>query len=293
MYADCYLGLSTIGRSREQGHDYLRKAMELAITLEDDGAFFAAAAWALNNLLALRDGELVGRIADEVFARPRDGIRSRDLSICLANVGDVLPRRGEREKAERIWRELEHLAERTRDATSTQTSMEKTLFIAFLDGRLEEAASLGESLLARRLELGVSAANIFLGTIRPRDRSLPWAGQFEPLLGLIAGSARPPQAMRAVALSFLGRFAEARTLREGFGDIGSDKDETNQHFLVFFLASAILSEDTKTTGELLPRLAPLAETLSAAGVSIGRLLGGGAKLLGQPEDAPWLLQPGA
>ena len=91
--------------------------------------------------------------------------------------------------------------------------------------------------------------------------------------------------MRAVALSFLGRFAEARTLREGFGDIGSDKDETNQHFLVFFLASAILSEDTKTTGELLPRLAPLAETLSAAGVSIGRLLGGGAKLLGQPEDA--------
>jgi hypothetical protein len=108
----------------------------------------------------------------------------------------------------------------------------------------------------------------------------------EPLLGQFEGPNRLLQAMGALVLSFLGRFAEAHVLREGFGDIGSERDETHQWFLLCLFESAILSEDRKTVGELLPRLGPLAHTLShRAGLSIGRLCGGAAELLGRPDEA--------
>jgi tetratricopeptide (TPR) repeat protein len=286
VYADCYLGASTLPRSREQGHEHLRRAMELAVTLEDEGAFFAAAAWALNNLQALRDRELVGRVVDQVLNRPREGIRSRDLSICLSNLGGILFERGERERAEAMWRELENLADRTHDATSTQMSMAHLAFIAFLDGHLEEADSLSEALSTRQRELGVGGTRAALSIFPSARITLHLGRPVEPLLGLVEGSARAPQAMRSVILSYLGRFAEAAAVREGFGDIGSQRDETNQWFLFCLFEAAILSEDRKTVGDLLPRLAPLAHTLSrTAGVSVGRLCGAASALLGQPDEA--------
>jgi tetratricopeptide (TPR) repeat protein len=260
--------------------------MELAVTLKDEGAFFAAAAWALNNLHALRDRELIGRVVDEVLNRPRDGIRSRDLAICLSNLGDVLFERGERERAEATWRELEHLAERTRDAMSTQMSMAHSAFIAFLDGRLEEASSLSEALSTRQRELGVGAGRAVFSVLPPARIALYLGRPVEPLLGLVGGYRRASQAMSSVILSYLGRFAEAAALREGFGDIGSQRDETNQWVLLCLLESAIVSEDKKTVGELLPRFAPLAHTLSrAACVSVGRLCGAASALLGRQNEA--------
>jgi tetratricopeptide (TPR) repeat protein len=284
VYADCYLGVSTIPRSREQGHEHLRRAMELALTLDDEGAFFAAAAWALNNLNALRDRELMGRVIDEVLVRPREGIRSRDLSICLSGLGGVLFERGERERAEATWRELEQLVERTHDVTSTQISMAHPAFIAFLEGRLEEASFLFEALLTRQRELGVWRLGL---SDFPVARITLYLGRpAEPLLGLFEGSGRASQASSSVILAALGRFAEAAAMRQGFGDIGSQRDETHRGFLLWLFESAILSEDRKTVGELLPRLALLAHTLSRyAVVSVGRLCGAGSALLGQPDEA--------
>jgi tetratricopeptide (TPR) repeat protein len=260
--------------------------MELAFTLEDDGAFFAAAAWALNNLNALRDRELVGRVVDEVLVRPREGIRSRDLSICLFNLGNLLFERGERERAEAIWRELEHLAERTRDASSTQMSMAHPPFMAFLDGRLEEASSLSEALSTRLQELGVGGTRVNISVFPPVRITLYLGRPAEPLLELVGEHGRASQAMSSVILSYLGRFAEAAAMREGFGDIGSQRDETHVGFLLCLFEAAILSEQRKTIGELLPRFAPLAHTLSRVwGVSVGRLCGAASALLGQPDEA--------
>ena len=262
--------------------------MERAEALDDNAVFFAAAAWSLERLLALRDRDLVERVADEVFARGHDGVRTRDLAICLRAVGTVLFDQGDRERAESVWRELDLLAERTRDSSVAMDALNAAAFLSFADGRLEEALSSSESTQARSRELGirvqltqggvspvlVAAADYYLG------RSV------EPLLPLVEGRSRPLQATRSVMLAFLGRFGDARALREAFGDIGSDKDESSWLILINLLHMSVLGADEETAGVLLPRLAPFADRISQAdGVSIGRLCGAAAALLGTPNKA--------
>jgi DNA-binding CsgD family transcriptional regulator len=98
------------------------------------------------------------------------------------------------------------------------------------------------------------------------------------------------QAYRSVLLAYLGRHEEARQIRDSFGDIGADQDETGTHFLLGLFEAAILGSDRETVGALLPRLAPLADWLHLGigaefGGSVGRYLGDACVLLGRPADA--------
>lgn len=106
------------------------------------------------------------------------------------------------------------------------------------------------------------------------------------MLATVSDPARVAQAQRAVILSWLGRGAEVRAIRERFGDVGADTDESSSFNLVNLLEASLGVGDAETAGALLRRLAPLAGHLSLiTGVSIGRLAGEAAAVLGQPEAA--------
>ena len=71
-------------------------------------------------------------------------------------------------------------------------------------------------------------------------------------------------------------------------DLGSADDESASGILVNLFEAALLGKDEATVRALMPRLAPFASELSlvwCAPISIARLLGEGATLLGQREDA--------
>src|SRR5439155_7003817 len=97
IYADIAQGMRILYiEGPPARHMLLRKAMERARALGDSGAFFAAAAWAVSNLQALKDRELVDGLAREVMARPHEGVRPGDLAQCLDFAGSRLLGRGER-----------------------------------------------------------------------------------------------------------------------------------------------------------------------------------------------------
>ena len=272
------------------GHVHYRRAAELALELDDNAVFFAAASWAVVRLNALRDYKLRGRVATEVLRRPREGARARDLSLALNGSAPTVFDWGDRPAAEKAWRELRQLAERTRDVSAELEALGSTATLAFVDGRLEEALSIHDSVSARAEALGVGQAAGGSGgsTVFLDVRTRYFLGEsVEPMLvSRTRDSGRVPQARRAVLLSWLGRGAEVRAIRELFGDVGADTDESATFILVNLLEASLGIGDAETAGALLRRLAPLAGHLSLrSGVSIGRLAGEAAAFLGQPEAA--------
>jgi hypothetical protein len=288
IYAHIYFGLAQMEElGPAAGHVYFRLAAEQALALGDHVLVFAAAGWALQRLNALRDRALKERLAREVWDRPRDGIRTSDLGLCLHHGASVLLNCGDRAGAETLWKELSLLAERTRDASLRCHANYVPAHLAFLDGQVEHGIVLLESADAQAHELGVSPESILA---RPKRLFALGRGSEEVLATIDQNLNRPAQAARAVILALLGRHEEAHALRERFGDIGSDDDETSHAILLSLLEAAILAADLDTVQVLVRRLAPLADrvdiidTFSLSG-SVGRLLGQGAALLGRPEEA--------
>jgi tetratricopeptide (TPR) repeat protein len=246
---------------------------------------FAAAGWVFGRLHALRDRPFVEQLAREVMVRPRDGARATDLGYCLHVAGIHLMSSGERDQSEAVWGELRQLAAHTHDMTLGIWAEVGPGFLAFLDGRFEEAIALLESVESRARELGVRTQVVdgarlpfYLG--RGTERALD---SFEAAL-------RPVQAHRARVLALLGRHDEAHAIRERFANIGSDEDESSQVILLALFEAAILGSDSETARALSRRLAPVADRLTFAagfvcGGSIARLLGEAAVLLGQPAEA--------
>src|SRR5439155_9839868 len=108
----------------------------------------------------------------------------------------------------------------------------------------------------------------------------------EALAGL-EGPTRSSQVARAVCLAHLGRHEEARAIRDGFGDMGAEEDESGIAHLTLSLEAAVLDGDRETAQALARRLAPLAPYPWAkqVDVSYARLLGAAAALLGNREQA--------
>ncbi len=290
IYSDLYLGLATMQTGGPAAsHVHYRRAANLALKLDDSAAFFAAASWAVARLNALRDYELRGRVAAEALRRPREGARARDLSIVLSHSALTVFNRGDRPAAEKAWGELRQLAERTRDVNAELGALGDTAVLAFADGRLEETRSLHDSISARAEALGVEMTGLGGGVLVLLDaRARYFLGEsVEPMLATVSGPGRVTQARRAVILSCLGRGAEMRAIRERFGDVGADTDESAIFNLVNLLEASLGVGDAETAGALMRRLAPLAGYLSlrTGDVSIGRLAGEAAALLGQPEAA--------
>jgi hypothetical protein len=286
VYADVYLGLSELGHMRPfAAHAFLRRAMDQAREVDDAGAYFLAAAYSLFHLNALRDREALGQLAAEFLDHPREGARSGHVGWGLLSGGTVLLERGARAGAEQAWRELHELAERTRDTTLAVFAIQPEAYLAMVDGKLEDAVAAFTASEVRAEALGVSSAAG--GSRRYLIRCLLYLGQGEEALTRSEGPGRPTQGARAACLAHLDRHEEARAIRERFGDISSDEDETNLGILVTLLDAAVLGGDRETAQALARRLAPFAPYPCAkeVGVTYARLLGGAAALVGERERA--------
>ncbi|HLA65469.1 MAG TPA: LuxR C-terminal-related transcriptional regulator, partial [Candidatus Saccharimonadales bacterium] len=284
--ADVYLGMSCLlSEGPMAGHPLLRRAVEQARQLDDSRAFFLAAAYGLGHLNALCDRAMMSQLADEVLQRAREGARSVHLGLCLRYLGDVLLERGDRARAEQVWRELRELAQRTRDATLAVLATSSAGVLAVVDGRFADAIAVFEAQEAGEAGLGVGAATTGRAD-RVGVQALISVGRGGEALARIEDSGRPVQATRAMCLAHLGRHQEARAIRARFGDVGSDDDESGIGTLARLLEAAVLSRDTPTAQALACRLAPLAPIPCAKeGVSYARLLGDAAALLGERARA--------
>jgi tetratricopeptide (TPR) repeat protein len=267
------------------GHTSLRRAVARARELEDPQPFFLAAAYGLRFLLALRDREMASLLADEFLRRPREGARSVNLGLCLRFVGDLMLERGDRAGAEQVWHDLEQLAERTRDATLAVLTMAPHVLLAVVEGHLDDAVAAHEAQQTRAEELGVGAttpgSNFFW------VRAMLYLGRGSEALTRYEGASRPIEAARAMCLAHLGRHQEASAIRDRFGDVGSDQDESSMQILTALLEAAILGEDKGTAQGLARRMAPLAPYPCAKGLGVSyvRLLGGAAALHGDRAQA--------
>lgn len=172
-------------------------------------------------------------IADAVLSRPRQGAPSGDLGVCLLGLGGALLEHGDRDAAERVWMELRELAERTRDASLRVGVRATDAWPAFLEGRLERAALLVNEVLALAAEVGTAASGIAF-----RPEILVYLGRNQEVLALPAlvnPAGRANWAQATWCLGHLGRHDEARVLRQRFGDVGSETDETSSSMLALIV----------------------------------------------------------
>jgi hypothetical protein len=287
--ADTYLGVQTLNRTGPvEGHRYLRRAAEAALRSDDGQAFFLAGAWALTNLNALRDRDLKEAIAAEVLRRPRAGARRSDLGRSLLMTGWLLLGRGEREAAEALWRELEEHAARTRDSSVSVTAREPMLVRAFLDGRLEDVVFICDETIELVERLG-AAPGTTITFVFLKAMSLAYRGLVEQALEepFFARPGRPSSSARAVLLGYAGRYQEVDAIRQRFGDVASQSDESGVSVLSKLLEASILTRDVDTATGIARRLEILAGRLSAFDhpVSVSRLLGGASVLAGDGGTA--------
>jgi len=290
VYADFYKGRVEIGHSRKQGHALIRRAVERARAIDDNGTFFAASGWAMSYLLALGDSDLVMRTADDVLLRSRDGVRARDLAYCLSSSAGLMLASGRREEAEAAWAEMQHLAEQTADATLTVQSTAIPAFMAFVDGHLTEALSLAEAVQERSKELSVSQGFGGVSVVPPllQYRLAYYLGEpldlFEKTVSFTTD--RGNKATKALLLAWMSRFAEAEELFREFDGIESIDDESAGIFVQVFAEVSVLAGEKDAAAALAGRLAPFAGNLSTSyGTSFGRLLGDASVLLGEPDQA--------
>jgi hypothetical protein len=196
----------------------------------------------------------------------------------------VLLECGDRAGAEVLWTEVRELANRSHDATLAVHAESGPVAAAYLDGRLEEALALAEATSDRAREIGVGAGSFRGMAIQARFAlGRGSAGDLE----FVSGRSRPTAAQRALVLAELGRHEEAHVVRERFGDIGADEDESAITVLLFLFAAAIKGDDAPTMQALSRRLAPYGDQLHARSWlwSIGRFLGDAAALLDDPRGA--------
>src|SRR5690242_7925089 len=192
--------------------------------MRDDASFLIAAQAALA-LRALQDDDLRQRIAADILQRPHEGLASRPLAATLQFAARILLEKGDRSGAEKVWRELVQLADKAHDAyLQANGALGPKATAAFFDGQLEECLEIVEEALNRVEEFGVAQGLNLRGL---RARLTYYLGTIDDSIadGMSDGS-RTEQALKALALTYLGRPAEAQAIRARFGDIGSEADES-------------------------------------------------------------------
>jgi hypothetical protein len=276
IYADCWLGLYSLASGRIiEGGVHLRRAVARSREMEDDAMSTEADRFAMSFLLSLRDLEFNERLAVEFQRKSHIGIWTEVLATSLRAAGALLLGRGDRDAAEQAWLELVQLSNRVGDQTISVMATACTATLAFIDGRLEDAAELWQSVQAFSDEHGVGSHFRVRGgwtlstPITSARRPEFYLGQLSEadLATLGPQNQRTFLVARALVLAYLNRCEEAYAVRERFGDIAADEDESGLHALCGLLEVSIRCGDTTTAEALLRRLSLLSGSCSRTTLS--------------------------
>ena len=280
-----------------------QRALALARQQDDPELLFYAAMQFIQKDFAPHCWQDRLRLTEEFAERPREGVRVRTLSRVLWRCGTVILDAGDRRRAEELWRQVEGLASRTRDANLVRHVLVIGAIKALLDGELESAAETEARLMAQTgasAMPGFVAQMSFLVTPRPllhlgrAEEALAVAARAEQLagvreLGAVAfGGAFA--AYKPLCLAHLGRPAEAReALRQVMAQrrVGPEEDETSEWTLTLLLETAVLLKEREAAHLLASRLAGMSSAATGdwAFTCMARHLGGAAALLGDHERA--------
>jgi eukaryotic-like serine/threonine-protein kinase len=296
-YADCVVGsvLRPHGNAVEANARVLR-ALELARRLGEPEVLFRAAASALFGGLPPSYQEQQQRLAHEFAERSRAGVRISTLVLLLIRVQGHLLAGGDRDGAERIWREIEELGSHTRDVAALLWPLEQDALRAGLDGELGRTVELSQDLISRAEELGIPRAGqdaalqisfqplLYLGRASeildaPRYRNV-WNARSSPFVHALYG----------YLLAQMGRRAEARpALSNAIRDIPSlvITESVPTRLCLLALEGAVLVEDAESAAIAREPLRGLAGTVDQglAPFNVARVLGDAAALLGEREAA--------
>jgi len=240
----------------------------------------------LQHLQALRDADMRLALARDAVRRDRSGARSAGLLVGLMHAAEVLLQHGEIDDARVAWKELKDLASHSHDVTVAVWANIGDSIQSLLAGELDQAIEIFEAANSAAEAVGIRT---FAGRAA-HNRALIYLGRTAAIEAIVATSRprfRPEQARRADFLAHLGRAGEALVALREFQGIESDDDASGLFILAWLLEVSVLAGDAATARALSRRLAPLAQLVWTQGLcsSIGRLLGGAAMLLGEPENA--------
>ena len=213
------------------------------------------------------------------------GVRARTLSLVREFTGNVFIQRGDRATAEELWRSVDELANRTQDTFPMVLSLSFKVWLATLDGRLEDAIAAGEELVARSEELGLGELGKGFADSRTLE-TLRYLGRFEEALEAMGRTRQVPQA-QALFLAGLGRRSEAQdSFDRSMADI-DDLAPPRPVQLMYLLDTAVLLEDPEAADRLARLVAPLSDrsTINVTSGTPARALGGASALLGKPDGA--------
>ena len=284
--ADVVLGYNKFFTGRfEEGVAHFGKALELARRLDDPETFWLAVGSWIAFVTAPQHGEETLRLAEELAARPRAGLRTQTLGLGLLTSANTFFVWGQRGRAEEVSRELDDLAQRTGQATVLIHSMLAQANLATLDGRLEDAVATGQSISNLGNEQGISG-NADLISAYASMRTLLYLGKGDDALQI----ERMPYP-KALCLAHLGRREAVTALLEELvlarPGIGSDEDETDTWYDIILLEAAVLVGHREAAGLLMRRFA--GTEMRTTGMHhitcIARHLGAAAALLGRPDEA--------
>jgi len=236
------------------------------------------------------------RLVAEFANWPRQGTSARAVALVLWDAACLALTGGERTRAESLWRQLEELAAETHVVTASLYVCLHDALLAMLDGRLEEAWTLAEQLVARADELGAPvrgrelalyilfAAALYLG------RGEEWLAAFWEYAEL-SGPAFDRlryRSYRTICLAHLGRLDEARALAGPWLDAQEDRvrrepeEERHTISLALILQAAVLLEHRSAARVVAPRLACVAHVTVGPWfyTCVARHLGAAAALCG-------------
>jgi tetratricopeptide (TPR) repeat protein/archaellum biogenesis ATPase FlaH len=289
--ADTYLGAIKYNTGDMQsGLKLITQALDLARRLGEQDTLWSAAVSILFYCRAPQHTAQRMRLAEELWASSRVGL-SIKFSAWPQWIGDVFLALGQRQRAEEVFSELRVMAQRTRIITLEVISAAMDAVLAVMDGRLENAIDMAESIRTHGKEASIAGiANIY--SDHPIVRSQVYLG-----VSLEAREREIPRGIPIVAqhlclvLAHLGRKEEVSEIldkyvvkRHGFGTL---EDETTAFRDTLYLEAAVLISHRQAAGLLLKRLS--GSGLYTTGVSfptcIPRHLGGAAALLERYDEA--------
>jgi ATP/maltotriose-dependent transcriptional regulator MalT len=224
-------------------------------------------------------------LAEEFMGHPRDGVTGRTQGQILEFCGVALLENGDRDAAERAFRELSGVAERTRDASNQLQALSFEGALAVVDGRLADAVVIGQQLIERAPALGMPTfADL---ATRGRSRALIYTGELSPEDALVQRAS----VVRPLLLAHAGQLAEAS---EVLGSLlpayqtDSGKIDTLSHSmnLAVLLEAATVLGDKQSAGLIAPLLAELTgASTGSTPACYQRLVGAAYALGGQWDEA--------
>jgi hypothetical protein len=143
VHADLALANALVAQSQLQAARSLRlQALKLARQLGDPEALFRSAFW-LFTTGCIPDfwAERV-ELAEECVGWSCEGVSARVVGAVLWMSGCLQLAKGERARAEELWRQIEELAERTHIVTVKLFLPQREATLAIIDGRLEDSLDL-------------------------------------------------------------------------------------------------------------------------------------------------------